>query len=65
MKRTVPAGAACGPGRRIARPPAAGDPASRALAPAAPAAGSIPERTKAQLAELGRQHKTAQALYDA
>ena len=29
------------------------------------AAGSIPERTKEQNAELGRQHKTAQALYEA
>jgi hypothetical protein len=29
------------------------------------AAGSIPERSREQNAELGRQHKTAQALYDA
>jgi len=29
------------------------------------AAGSIPERTKEQNADLGRQHKTAQALYEA
>jgi hypothetical protein len=42
-------------------PPAVG---SGSATPAV-ASGSIPERTRDQLIELGRQHKTAQALYEA
>lgn len=50
--------AACGEGRA----PAESTP-SAASAPVP--AGALAARTRAQLAELGRQHQTAQALYDA
>ena len=61
-RRTVLAGAVavCALATGCAGPAPAGGSAAPARA-----AGSIPDRTKEQNVELGRQHKTAQALYDA